>query len=181
MGSLIQKFWKKVKGIKDMNIFMCGLDAAGKTTILYQLKLGTLQKTIPTVGINVESIQCKNINFVCFDIGGGHIIHRNFYYHYYNNSKAVIWVIDSSDEDRLEEAKNEFDNILNKSNGEKLPFVVFANKQDLKNALSPEEIEKRLELERFNDRPWKVFGSNARTGDGLFVGLNWLADTLNNK
>ena len=37
---------------------MVGLDAAGKTTILYKLKLGEVVTTIPTIGFNVETVEC---------------------------------------------------------------------------------------------------------------------------
>jgi ADP-ribosylation factor protein 1 len=49
---------------------MLGLDAAGKTTILYKLKLGEVINTIPTIGFNVESLDYKNISFTVWDVGG---------------------------------------------------------------------------------------------------------------
>ena len=47
----------------DRRILMVGLDAAGKTTILYKLKLGEIVTTIPTIGFNVETVEYKNISF----------------------------------------------------------------------------------------------------------------------
>ena len=47
-----------------------GLDAAGKTTILYKLKLGEIVTTIPTIGFNVETVEYKNVSFTCWDVGG---------------------------------------------------------------------------------------------------------------
>lgn len=52
-----------------MRILMVGLDAAGKTTVLYKLKLGEIVTTIPTIGFNVETVQYKNINFTVWDVG----------------------------------------------------------------------------------------------------------------
>ena len=49
---------------------MLGLDAAGKTTILYRMKLGEVVTTIPTIGFNVETVNFKNINMVVWDVGG---------------------------------------------------------------------------------------------------------------
>ena len=49
---------------------MVGLDAAGKTTILYKLKLGEVVTTIPTIGFNVETVEYKNISFTVWDVGG---------------------------------------------------------------------------------------------------------------
>ncbi|KAG8812845.1 Arf GTPase arf1 [Serendipita sp. 400] len=51
-------------------ILMVGLDAAGKTTILYKLKLGEIVTTIPTIGFNVETVEYKNISFTVWDVGG---------------------------------------------------------------------------------------------------------------
>ena len=57
-------------GKKEMRILMVGLDAAGKTTILYKLKLGEIVTTIPTIGFNVETVEYKNISFTVCDVGG---------------------------------------------------------------------------------------------------------------
>ena len=57
------KILSKVFGNKEMRILMLGLDAAGKTTILYKLKLGQSVNTIPTVGFNVETVTYKNVKF----------------------------------------------------------------------------------------------------------------------
>ncbi len=54
---------------KEMRILMLGLDAAGKTTILYKLKLGEVVTTIPTIGFNVETVQYKKIEFTVWDVG----------------------------------------------------------------------------------------------------------------
>ena len=57
------KILSKVFGNKEMRILMLGLDAAGKTTILYKLKLNQHVNTIPTVGFNVETVTYKNVKF----------------------------------------------------------------------------------------------------------------------
>ena len=49
---------------------MLGLDAAGKTTILFQLKLGEVVSSIPTIGFNVETVEFKNCKFNVWDVGG---------------------------------------------------------------------------------------------------------------
>ena len=50
MGSVFAKLFSGLFGKKEMRILMVGLDAAGKTTILYKLKLGEIVTTIPTIG-----------------------------------------------------------------------------------------------------------------------------------
>ena len=53
----MSKLFSRMFGKKDMRILMVGLDAAGKTTILYKLKLGEVVTTIPTIGFNVETVR----------------------------------------------------------------------------------------------------------------------------
>merc|ERR1719473_1563435 len=96
---------------QEMRILMVGLDAAGKTTILYKLKLGEVVTTLPTVGFNVETVQYKNINFNVWDIGGQDKI-RKLWRYYYQNTNGVIFVIDSSDRDRIQDAREELKKML---------------------------------------------------------------------
>ena len=69
MGIFLSKAWASLSK-KDVRILMVGLDAAGKTTILYKLKLGELVTTIPTIGFNVETVDYKNLSFTVWDVGG---------------------------------------------------------------------------------------------------------------
>jgi len=82
------------------------LDAAGKTTILYKLKLGEIVTTIPTIGFNVETVEYKNICFTVWDVGGQDKI-RPLWRHYFQNTQGLIFVIDSNDRDRINEAEKE--------------------------------------------------------------------------
>ena len=52
MGNIFGNLFSSLFGKRDMRILMVGLDAAGKTTILYKLKLGEIVTTIPTIGKN---------------------------------------------------------------------------------------------------------------------------------
>lgn len=66
-----------------MRLLMLGLDAAGKTTILYKLKLNQDVTTIPTVGFNVETVTYKNVKFNVWDVGGQDKI-RPLWRHYFS-------------------------------------------------------------------------------------------------
>src|SRR3990167_8132182 len=100
MGSIFAKLFNPKK---EMRILMVGLDAAGKTTILYKLKLGEIVTTIPTIGFNVETVEYKKINFTVWDVGGQDKI-RPLWRHYYQNTQGLIFVVDSNDKDRIQEA-----------------------------------------------------------------------------
>jgi small GTP-binding protein len=70
MGLSISKLFETYFGKKEMRTLMLGLDAAGKTTILYKLKLGEVVSSVPTIGFNVETVEYKNIKFTVWDVGG---------------------------------------------------------------------------------------------------------------
>ena len=57
-------------------------------------------------------------------------------------------------------------------------LVVFANKQDLPNAMSASEVADKLGLHSLRQRQWYFQSCCATTGDGLYNGLDWLANTL---
>ena len=82
MGSAFAKFFDKIFGKREMRILMLGLDAAGKTTILYKLKLGEVVSSVPTIGFNVETLEYKKIKFTVWDVGGQDKI-RLLWRHYY--------------------------------------------------------------------------------------------------
>merc|ERR1712029_1002107 len=88
MGNLFSNIWKRMVGTREMRILMVGLDAAGKTTILYKLKLGEVVNTIPTIGFNVETVEYKNISFNVWDVGGQDKI-RLLWRHYYTNTQGL--------------------------------------------------------------------------------------------
>merc|ERR1711934_66395 len=69
MGLTFTKLFAKLGYKKDCRILMVGLDNAGKTTVLYKLKLGVVVTTIPTIGFNVETVEYKNISFTVWDVG----------------------------------------------------------------------------------------------------------------
>ena len=107
---------------------MLGLDAAGKTTILYHLKAGQNVTTIPTVGFNVETVQYKNVKFNVWDVGGQDKI-RPLWRHYYTGTQGLIFVVDCADNDRLTEARDELHRILNDRDMKEAVVLLFANKQ----------------------------------------------------
>ena len=140
MGNWLGRFLKMKK---DMRILMVGLDAAGKTTILYKLKLGEVVTTIPTIGFNVETVEYKNISFTVWDVGGQDKI-RNLWRHYYQNTQGLIFVVDSNDKARIEDAKSELHKMLQEEELKEADLLVFANKQDLPRAMSAPELTEKL-------------------------------------
>nr|AGV54289.1 ADP-ribosylation factor [Phaseolus vulgaris] len=145
MGLSFTKLFSRLFAKKEMRILMVGLDAAGKTTILYKLKLGEIVTTIPTIGFNVETVEYKNISFTVWDVGGQDKI-RPLWRHYFQNTQGLIFVVDSNDRDRVVEARDELHRMLNEDELREAVLLVFANKQDLPNAMNAAEITDKLGL-----------------------------------
>jgi len=180
MGLVFSKFWTRLFAKREMRIVMVGLDAAGKTTILYKLKLGEVVTTIPTIGFNVETVEYKNISFTVWDVGGQDKI-RPLWRHYYQNTQGIIFVVDSNDRDRIDNAREDLNRMLSEDELRESVLLVLANKQDLPNAMKVQEITDKLGLNKQRGRQWYIQGSSAPTGDGLYEGLDWLSATLSKK
>lgn len=175
MGNSLSRALNLIFGSREMKILMLGLDNAGKTTILYKLKLNKRRDSAPTVGFNIETVSYKNIKFNMWDVGGQEHL-RPLWRHYFPSANALIFVIDSQDRARLDEAKEELYSIIGDKEMEDVALLVWANKQDIKGALKPNEMSEFLELkDNLRNQPWQVTGSTAITGDGLLDGLSWLA------
>ncbi|XP_058776071.1 uncharacterized protein LOC131650374 [Vicia villosa] len=177
MGQVFRKLFDTFFGNSEMRVVILGLDAAGKTTILYKLHIGEVLSTVPTIGFNVEKVQYKNVVFTVWDVGGQEKL-RPLWRHYFNNTDGLIYVIDSLDRERIGQAKLEFQAIINDPFMLNSVILVFANKQDLRGAMTPMEVCEGLGLFDLKNRKWHIQGTCALKGDGLYEGLDWLASTL---
>uniref|UniRef100_A0A804PLW4 ADP-ribosylation factor n=1 Tax=Zea mays TaxID=4577 RepID=A0A804PLW4_MAIZE len=88
MGQAFRKLFDSFFGTSEMRVVMLGLDAAGKTTILYKLHIGEVLSTVPTIGFNVEKVQYKNVMFTVWDVGGQEKL-RPLWRHYFNNTDGL--------------------------------------------------------------------------------------------
>ncbi|KAG7522753.1 ADP-ribosylation factor 4 [Solea senegalensis] len=177
MGLTISSLFDRLFGKKQMRILMVGLDAAGKTTILYKLKLGEIVTTIPTIGFNVETVEYKTITFTVWDVGGQDKI-RPLWRHYFQNTQGLIFVVDSNDRERVAEAADELSRMMQEDDLKEAVLLVFANKQDLPNALTTTELTEKLGLHSRTNRRWYVQSTCATQGNGLYEGLDWLSTEL---
>uniref|UniRef100_A0A0D6R3M6 ADP-ribosylation factor n=1 Tax=Araucaria cunninghamii TaxID=56994 RepID=A0A0D6R3M6_ARACU len=177
MGQAFRKLFDTFFGNKEMRVVMLGLDAAGKTTILYKLHIGEVLSTVPTIGFNVEKVQYKNVVFTVWDVGGQEKL-RPLWKHYFSTTDGLIYVVDSLDRERIGKARAEFQAIVNDPLMRNSVILVFANKQDLKGAMTPAEVCDGLGLSNLQNRRWHIQGTCATKGEGLYEGLDWLAATL---
>lgn len=180
MGLTLSKIMNRLFGKKQVKVLMVGLDCAGKTTILYKLKLGEIVTTIPTIGFNVESVEYKNVSFIVWDIGGQSKI-RPLWHHYFQGAEGIIFVIDSNDRDRIKNAAEELHYLMADEQLKDAVILIFANKQDLPNAMTISEIIENLKLKQACNSNWNVKGACAIHGYGLYEGLDWLSNEIAKK
>lgn len=174
------------KGIADslptqssLHVVMLGLDSAGKTTVLYRLKFDQYLSTVPTIGFNCEKIKAtsgkaKGTSFLIWDVGGQDKL-RPLWKSYTRCTDGIVFVLDSVDCERMEEAKIELTRISRENPS--VPVLVLANKQDLPGARDPADIEKALSLSELNAL-YHVQPACAIIGDGLDDGLEHLYEMI---
>ncbi|CAM9469298.1 unnamed protein product [Sphacelaria rigidula] len=174
MGIVLSRVFQALFGSKEVRILILGLDNAGKTTILYRLQNEADDniQTIPTIGFNVETLQYKNIKFQVWDLGGQTSI-RPYWRCYYPNTDAIVFVVDSSDRERMSIAKQELMAMLEEEELKDAILLVFANKQDQPGSLNRTEVSEALGLPDIRSRQWSIQEASALKGTGLFEGFDW--------
>mmetsp|Transcript_148323 Transcript_148323/g.474754 ORF Transcript_148323/g.474754 Transcript_148323/m.474754 type:complete len:188 (-) Transcript_148323:505-1068(-) len=166
MGLALAKLWKQLFGQLEVRIVMVGLDSAGKTTILYKLKLGEVVTTVPTIGFNVETVEYRNIHFTVWDVGGQSRI-RPLWRHYYEGTDGIVFVVDCGDRERIGDARSELDKMLKEEQLQGAALLVLANKQDLPNVMLASEaaIPMRGRGARL---PTTSASARSRAGSGMY-------------
>merc|ERR1712127_1164199 len=115
---------------KEARILVLGLDNSGKTTILKALSEEDISTIMPTQGFNIKSLTQDGFKLNVWDIGGQKAI-RPYWKNYYENTDGMVFVVDSSDEERIKECFEELGSLLTEEGLANVPLLVYANKQDL--------------------------------------------------
>jgi len=172
---LVYSLWQNLfQGEQEVKVIIVGLNNAGKTTTLYQLHLGEVVSTQPTIGSNVEEVRRGKVRFQCWDLGGQESL-RKTWATYFMNTQGVLLVVDSTERDRINVVKKELKLLLAHDDLQKAVILVLANKQDVKGAMTAAEITTALELHDIKGRPWHIEGCCALTGEGLNEGMDCVA------
>ncbi|KAM9971564.1 hypothetical protein ACTFIW_011545 [Dictyostelium discoideum] len=170
---------------KNAKILFLGLDNAGKTTLLGVLKDGRLSSYLPTFHPTSEELAMGNIRFKAFDLGG-HESARRLWKDYYPSVDAIVYLIDSSAQDRFVESKKELDSLLSSDELANVPFLILGNKVDIGNT-SEEKFRASLGLTQTTGkgkttlngvRPIEVFMCSVVKRYGYAEGFRWLANYL---
>lgn len=165
------------KNDKEARLLFLGLDNSGKTTCLKKLSDEDISHISPTQGFNIKSLAQEGFKLNAWDIGGQKAI-RAYWPNYYENTDIVVFVVDASDEKRLDECGSELNTLLEVDQLKDVPVLILANKQDLSNAKSAGEISEILNLPAIRDRKWQIQACSAKTGEGLHEGMEWAVRTI---
>ena len=163
---------------REVSVLVVGLDNSGKSSLLNYLRPRDSQSNdiAPTVGFNVEHFACKGLSFTAFDMSG-QSRYRTLWANYYRMTHGIIFVIDSSDKTRLLIAREELQQLLAHPDisSRTIPILFFANKMDIRDALSDVGVSSALALDGILNKSWHICSSNALTGDGIPEGIEWLS------
>ncbi|XP_001358162.3 ADP-ribosylation factor-like protein 3 isoform X3 [Drosophila pseudoobscura] len=162
---------------KEARILLLGLDNAGKTTILKQLASEDITTVTPTAGFNIKSVAADGFKLNVWDIGGQWKI-RPYWKNYFANTDVLIYVIDCTDRARLPEAGSELFEMLMDNRLKQVPLLVFANKQDMPDAMTASEVAERMNLVQLQGRTWEIKACTAVNGTGLKEGMDWVCQNM---
>mmetsp|Transcript_10930 Transcript_10930/g.25697 ORF Transcript_10930/g.25697 Transcript_10930/m.25697 type:complete len:199 (-) Transcript_10930:99-695(-) len=180
MFSLLSGLWQWLLQKEERRMILLGVDNAGKTTTLEQLKslFGgkgmAADRIAPTVGLNIGRLQIDKVIAVFWDLGG-HASFRSVWHNYYPEVQGIMFVVDSADAARIDEAKKILVEVLSHEKLRGIPVICMANKQDISSALDVKEMSRLFNFEQIMaNRPFHVHPCCALKGQGLEAGVRWL-------
>ncbi|KAI9701123.1 MAG: ADP-ribosylation factor protein 3 [Candelina mexicana] len=206
MYHLLKGLYLYATSKEEYSVLLLGLDNAGKTTFLEQIKAHFSPthpephlKTVPTVGQNVSTITLPELYLKIWDVGGQHSL-RKLWQSYYASCHAIVFIIDSSDVgdadieklgkgensgiERLEECKLALESVLQNADTEGVPLLVLANKQDREDCVEVVRIKEGLVRKVFEGekaggiRDSRVLPISALTGTGVREAVEWLCSRV---
>ncbi|GER25263.1 ADP-ribosylation factor [Striga asiatica] len=194
MFSLFYGLWKYMLSKVEFHVLILGIDKAGKTTLLEKLKSQYSNveglppdKIVPTVGLNIGRVEVSNTKLIFWDLGGQNYRSakptmepglRSIWEKYYEEAHAVIYVIDAACPSRFEDSKSALEKVLRHEELQGAPLLILANKQDLEDAVSVDELSQYLDLKKLDERVYTYQAVSAIDGLGIKESVNWLVDAM---
>lgn len=162
----------------EVKILILGLKNSGKTSLLFKLRLGEVKTS--TENFPTEIVQYKHLKFIAWDLEGEESI-RKSWKDFYPGTKGLIFVVDSSDSDKIDIAKEELYKLLGEEELKGSFLLVFNNKQDKEDSMRTTELVERFEMRGVRDRIWYCQACDTVSGDGLYEGLDWISKQIKGK
>ncbi|KAG0025459.1 ADP-ribosylation factor-like protein 8B [Podila clonocystis] len=177
MASILQSFldWLRSLFFKtEMELTLVGLQNSGKTTLVNVIASGQFSEDmIPTVGFNMRKVTKGNVTMKLWDIGGQPRF-RSMWERYCRGVNAIVFVIDAADHDKLEAARTELRNLLDKPQLTNIPVLVLGNKNDLPGALTVDQIIEVMNLKQIANREVSCYSISAKNQVNIDITLQWL-------
>jgi small GTP-binding protein len=129
--------------------------------------------SLSTLGFNVDTVEYRNVSFTVWDVGGPRPIWRQFY----RGTSGLIFVVDSNDFARLDEARSVLHSVLQDNEMQDVVVLILANKQDLPDAVSAAAMCDKLQLRTLKNECY-IQSCTAMTSAGLFDSMDWLSKVL---
>jgi len=185
MFDLIQRFLDWIKSLfwkEELELTLVGLQNSGKTTFVNVITSGQFtDDMIPTVGFNMKKITKGNVTIKLWDIGGQPRF-RSMWERYCRGVGAIVYMVDAADHDRIEAARNELHNLLDKVHLAGIPVLVLGNKRDLPDALDENELIEQMNLRAIiNDRELCCYSISCKEKENIDISLQWLISKSKSK
>ncbi|CZT23900.1 ADP-ribosylation factor family protein [Ramularia collo-cygni] len=158
---------------KEMRILMLGLDNAGKTTIVKKIMNEDVNSVSPTLGFIIKTIDYEGYKLNIWDVGGQKTL-RTYWKNYFEKTDTLIWVVDATDRERLDDCRQELKGLLVQERLMGASLLVFKNKSDVTGCMSEDDIRQGLQLDSILTHKWHILPCSAMTGLNLQEGLQWV-------
>ncbi|EON62212.1 ADP-ribosylation factor-like 2 [Coniosporium apollinis CBS 100218] len=161
---------------KEMRILMLGLDNAGKTTIVKKIMNEDVNSVSPTLGFIIKTIEYEGYKLNIWDVGGQKTL-RTYWKNYFEKTDTLIWVVDATDRERIDDCRKELMGLLLEEATQRLTgasLLVFKNKSDVPSAMSDDDVREALQLDSIRTHRWTIMACSAITGQNLQEGLQWV-------
>ena len=165
---------------QELRILILGLDNAGKTTILKKFMGEDISTISPTLGFNIKTVEHRDYKLNIWDVGGQKSL-RSYWRNYFEATDGLIWVVDSADQKRLADCREELLKLLQEERLMGATLLIFANKQDLNGALGVDKISELLGLDSIKTHHCKALNCSAVTGENLLKGIDWMLDDISDR
>jgi GTP-binding protein SAR1 len=173
---------------ENVNIIFLGLDNSGKTTLVYLFNHEDIIKVRPSIH-PIQTVFCiDSVRFTAYELGDHGMPIKRFAHDYFPYVKGIVFLVDASDSERFDEAKNELEAILNIEDlAPDIPFLVLGNKIDAPGAVDEGELRHRLGLKHSSEkstissgetRSIELFMCSLRQNCGYLEGFQWLAQQV---
>ncbi|KAE8664017.1 Chromosome transmission fidelity 8-like protein isoform 1 [Hibiscus syriacus] len=206
MFSLFYGLWKYIFSKTEFHVLILGIDKSGKTALLEKLKTlySNLEglppdRIVPTVGFNIGRVEVLNTTCVLGPGRPGMIQYpkqaqyvtklssflylpqpglRSIWEKYYEEAHALVFIIDAACPSRFEDSKSALEKVLIHEDLQGAPLLILANKQDLSEAVTAEELARYLNLKKLDERVYMFEAVSAFNGTGIKEGVEWLVEVM---